>query len=209
MFKCYECVIAFKLLAEARALGYPLRMIWMVISSYRCPRLVQAFGSLSRSVVSYQGILAGCGHANTMMHLLLHRIIVRFSRFYPTITPRVLMDDASFQWVSKRIDLADILLAAVRWFSHQVFKLGLVLQVSKSGFVATAARASSRVSSSARILKLRSYTHMRNLGHEVFSGRPQRAQERARLKKVIRRRPKLAALRRGAPGKYRCPGGPA
>eukprot|EP00959_Pyramimonas_sp_CCMP1952_P447462 9369224-Pyramimonas_sp.AAC.1 len=95
------------------------------------------------------------------------------------------MDDSSFQWVGRRLCECGVLLAAVL----------------KSGLVATAATASPRVSSSARVLKLRSYTHMRNLGHAVFFGRPQRAQERARLKKVLRRRPKLAELRRGAPGK--------
>eukprot|EP00959_Pyramimonas_sp_CCMP1952_P242577 5069914-Pyramimonas_sp.AAC.1 len=65
------------------------------------------------------------------------------------------MDDSSFQWARKRLSECDVLLAAVHWYCEQLFHLGPMLQVLKSGSVATAATASSRVSPSARILKLR------------------------------------------------------
>eukprot|EP00959_Pyramimonas_sp_CCMP1952_P382789 8021029-Pyramimonas_sp.AAC.1 len=48
MLKCYEPVIVERLFAEARQVGYPPRMMWMVLASYRCPRVIQAFGSVSR-----------------------------------------------------------------------------------------------------------------------------------------------------------------
>eukprot|EP00959_Pyramimonas_sp_CCMP1952_P234904 4908298-Pyramimonas_sp.AAC.1 len=78
-------------------------MMWVLLSLHRCPRLVQAFGSVSRCVVTHQGILAGCSHANAMMHLLLHRVICKMRRLYLTVQPRILMDDASFQWVGRRL----------------------------------------------------------------------------------------------------------
>eukprot|EP00959_Pyramimonas_sp_CCMP1952_P044498 929874-Pyramimonas_sp.AAC.1 len=74
-------------------------MMWTVLASYRCPNVIQAFGSVSRQVVTNQGFLAGCSHAITMMHVLIHRVIVKMRTLCPTVWPRVLMGDSSFQWV--------------------------------------------------------------------------------------------------------------
>eukprot|EP00959_Pyramimonas_sp_CCMP1952_P299535 6264953-Pyramimonas_sp.AAC.1 len=63
-------------------------MMWMVLASYRCPRVIQAFGSVSRQVVTNQGILAGCSHANSTMHVLLHRVTVKMRTLYPAARPR-------------------------------------------------------------------------------------------------------------------------
>eukprot|EP00959_Pyramimonas_sp_CCMP1952_P031444 659425-Pyramimonas_sp.AAC.1 len=93
--------------------------MWMLLSLHRCPRLVQAFGSASRCAVAHQGILAGCSHANAMMHMLLHRVVSKMCRLYVTAQPRILMDDSSFQWVGRRLCECDVLLAAARWHCHQ------------------------------------------------------------------------------------------
>ena len=167
MYKCYECIIVARLLEEARALQYPLRMVWMVLCSYRCPRVVQAFGSLSAAVSTNQGILAGCSHANTMMHLLLHRVVAKCCTLFPTISPRILMDDASFQWIGSDLKSSGPLLGAVQWFSRKASRLGLLLQVAKSGFVASSVRAAAKIGSTAKIIRLKSHKHMRNLGHEA------------------------------------------
>eukprot|EP00959_Pyramimonas_sp_CCMP1952_P288273 6027898-Pyramimonas_sp.AAC.1 len=55
-----------KLVDFAYMLGYPLRLLWLVLANYQCPRVVRAWGSLSYEYVSFQGILAGCIHATTM-----------------------------------------------------------------------------------------------------------------------------------------------
>eukprot|EP00959_Pyramimonas_sp_CCMP1952_P286382 5988246-Pyramimonas_sp.AAC.1 len=73
----------------------------MVLCSHRCPRVVQAFGSLRKSAVTNQGLMAGRGHANTMMHLLLHRVVARCCEWFYPVIPRSLMDDASFQWIGR------------------------------------------------------------------------------------------------------------
>ena len=105
-------------------LEYPLRLIWMLLALYRCPRAVQAFGSRSRDVTSYQGILAGCSHANTLMQLLLHRVVVRLVHLYKDVKPRVLMDDASFQWIGDSPRDSGPLLGAVTWYCRYVFSPG-------------------------------------------------------------------------------------
>eukprot|EP00959_Pyramimonas_sp_CCMP1952_P465880 9489060-Pyramimonas_sp.AAC.1 len=108
------------------------------------------------------------------------------------------MGDASFQWIGDSPKDSGPLPGAVAWFCRKVFRLGLVLQVSKSGFVASTARAAAKLVPLARVMKLRGRKHMRNLGHEVFSGRPLKGMEQARLNKLLKRRPKLRPFE-GAP----------
>eukprot|EP00959_Pyramimonas_sp_CCMP1952_P365352 7651655-Pyramimonas_sp.AAC.1 len=100
-----------------------------------------------------------------MMHVLLHRAIGKMRRHYPTVQPRVLMGDSSFQWVGRILKFSEILLAAARWYCDWVYKLGLILQAAKSGHVASAVKASPNLSS-ARLVKLRSHARAGNLGHE-------------------------------------------
>ena len=40
MFKCCDYILVSVLLVEARALQYPLCMMWMLLCLYRCPRVV-------------------------------------------------------------------------------------------------------------------------------------------------------------------------
>eukprot|EP00959_Pyramimonas_sp_CCMP1952_P169126 3532796-Pyramimonas_sp.AAC.1 len=61
-------------------LGHPLRMVWVVVCSYRLPRMAQAFASASCCGASHQGILAGCARANFMMRVLLRRAVARMCR---------------------------------------------------------------------------------------------------------------------------------
>eukprot|EP00959_Pyramimonas_sp_CCMP1952_P127338 2663285-Pyramimonas_sp.AAC.1 len=62
------------------------------------------------------------------MQLLLHRVIARLCALYSNIRPRVLMGDASFQWIGGSPRDSGPLLGAVAWFCQKVFRLGLVLQ---------------------------------------------------------------------------------
>ena len=89
----------------------------------------------------------------------------------------------------------------MRGFITDVKALGLVIQPSKSGFVATSTAAIRASRSAADYCSIPSQAHMRNLGHEVFSGRPLRGVEHARLNGLLKRRPEPQALRRGAPSK--------
>ena len=82
MINCYELVMLSAVMAEAAAVGFPLRLAWMLVSSYQQPRRIRGLGSLSRSYRSYQGTLAGCSHANSMMRVLLHRVITKMRWIY-------------------------------------------------------------------------------------------------------------------------------
>ena len=111
--KCYELVLLNAVMSEAASVGYPLRLAWMLVCSYRQPRRIRGFNSLSRSYTSYQGILAGCSHATTLMQVLLIRPLQRLKREFEFVVPRGLMDDVSFQWVGLQAKFAGVVFNAV------------------------------------------------------------------------------------------------
>ena len=59
MLKCHATILWSMLKHEARALHYPMRVVWMIIQTYMCPRPIRAYNNLSNMFISYQGILAG------------------------------------------------------------------------------------------------------------------------------------------------------
>eukprot|EP00959_Pyramimonas_sp_CCMP1952_P065021 1357582-Pyramimonas_sp.AAC.1 len=61
------------LMREARELGYPMRLLWMLLQLYQQPRRIKAHGSLSCSFVAFQGVLAGRAHATYLIYLLTYR----------------------------------------------------------------------------------------------------------------------------------------
>ena len=74
MFKCYETILWDMIMTEARVLGYPPRLIWMILQTYKAPRTVRAYYNVSSLFVSVQGILAGCTHATTVLMIVLYRV---------------------------------------------------------------------------------------------------------------------------------------
>eukprot|EP00959_Pyramimonas_sp_CCMP1952_P394137 8258440-Pyramimonas_sp.AAC.1 len=47
MCKCFDKVKVSSLFREARGVGFPLRLPWQLVTSYKMPRAVKAFGSIS------------------------------------------------------------------------------------------------------------------------------------------------------------------
>eukprot|EP00959_Pyramimonas_sp_CCMP1952_P313258 6556847-Pyramimonas_sp.AAC.1 len=88
MIKCYEMILHSAILLEAAAVGIPLRLAWMLVCLYQQPRLIKGFNRVSAPYTSYQGILAGCCHATTLMHVLLLRPLQRLKREFECIHRR-------------------------------------------------------------------------------------------------------------------------
>ena len=63
LWKAFETVAPEVLLQEAAAVGFPLRLMGMLLMVYREPRVLKAYQSYSEVTVAHQGNLAGCGHA--------------------------------------------------------------------------------------------------------------------------------------------------
>eukprot|EP00959_Pyramimonas_sp_CCMP1952_P313813 6568997-Pyramimonas_sp.AAC.1 len=106
LWKCFELVSPRILLREAVAVGYSPRLTWVLIQSYSQPRTLRAHGSESSLFTSYQGIVAGCSHATTVLEVLMHRAVRRLSALCPTVTPRQLVDDISLRWAGWARDCA-------------------------------------------------------------------------------------------------------
>ncbi|CAK0881610.1 unnamed protein product, partial [Prorocentrum cordatum] len=124
----------------ARELGYPMRLLWMLLQLYQQPRCIKAYGSLSSSSVAFQGVLAGCTHATYLTYLLTCRVLQRASGVAPTIKPRSLVDVIGLQMVSPDLGDVKLLLSTAMVLTAEARDLGLILQPAKSAVVAGSAQ---------------------------------------------------------------------
>ena len=184
------------LISEARLMKLPMRLLWMLLDSYSQPRVIRAFGCWSRSFRALQGILAGCTHATTLLSILTYRAIHRVTQVSPNVNPRALVDDSTLQWIGAKGDTASELFKGVQSFVKDTSRLGLLLQVNKSGWVSTAASARHGFGRFAQNVHLKAKSWVRNLGHELSGPKPIIKQAKARLKKLAERIPRLKMLRR-------------
>ena len=102
LWKCYELVLPLPLMQEAEATGFPLRILWMALASYRAPRRIQAFGSFCAPCVILHGNVAGCTHATTLLRVLLIRTVQCLTAQYRHVQLRAMADDISLQWIGKK-----------------------------------------------------------------------------------------------------------
>eukprot|EP00959_Pyramimonas_sp_CCMP1952_P040074 837710-Pyramimonas_sp.AAC.1 len=59
MWKCFDTVKVPSLFREAREVDFSLHLLWQLVTSYRTPRAVKAFGSITFMREVDQGILPG------------------------------------------------------------------------------------------------------------------------------------------------------
>ncbi|CAK0847943.1 unnamed protein product [Prorocentrum cordatum] len=97
LYKYFETIELARLLEHARVEGFPLRLIWLVLSSYQAPKVIKAYGSAIEQYRSCQHIWVGCSHACAIVHLLLWRVFLRMRTNCEEVMLRDLMDDASSQ----------------------------------------------------------------------------------------------------------------
>ena len=86
--------------------------------------------SLNTSAEVYQGVLAGCTHAPTLLFVLTYRVIQRLSQMCENVTPHQLMDDATLHFVGPANDSAQSLQLAALYFTECAFGLGF-LRISR------------------------------------------------------------------------------
>eukprot|EP00959_Pyramimonas_sp_CCMP1952_P254085 5308202-Pyramimonas_sp.AAC.1 len=86
----------------------------------------------------------------TLVQLLLQRVVPRLCT--RDVKPRVLMGDCIFQWIGDSLRDSGPLQGAVTWFCRRVFRLGLVLEVSTSGFVSSTVRVAAKLAPLARVM---------------------------------------------------------
>ena len=137
LWKAFETVAPMVLLREAEALGYPMRLMAMLLKAYRQPRAIKAFGSFSKMVIAHQGNVAGCSHAATALVVLMTRAIKRAAAISPDIEIRLVVDDNTLQAAGKDQQTANELYQATYSYMSDLKELKMVVQPAKSGYVAT------------------------------------------------------------------------
>ncbi|CAK0813503.1 unnamed protein product, partial [Prorocentrum cordatum] len=134
--KAFDMARPSQLFREGCLLGYPPRMLYMLLKMHAQPRSLKGYGTFSDMVQVDQGILAGCTHAVCMLECLTLRAILRLRDNYAGVVPRALVDDVSVQYVGpdpKGILALDL---AVRIFQEDSRVLGSCVNDKKSGLVA-------------------------------------------------------------------------
>ena len=112
----------------------------MLLGTFRQPRRLMAFGSVSKEVVAWQGNIAGCGHANSLLLVLTLRTLRRANAIAPTVTPRGLVDDVTLDWKGPQGDIGGDLVRALGIMHSSMRELKVVLQPEKSGYLASSRR---------------------------------------------------------------------
>eukprot|EP00974_Lingulodinium_polyedra_P124952 11192645-Lingulodinium_polyedra.AAC.1 len=75
----------------------------MALLVYGQPRVIQGVGSLSYARCPRQGIIVGFSHAVSLLKAFLWRSLTRIARACEAIGPRVVVDDASMQWLGDNV----------------------------------------------------------------------------------------------------------
>eukprot|EP00959_Pyramimonas_sp_CCMP1952_P322165 6741452-Pyramimonas_sp.AAC.1 len=157
-----------------------MRLAWMLVDVYRQPRRLRCYGSISRQCCSRQGISADCSHATGMLVLLTLRALKGISSISPCISPRALVDDVSIQLLTDSLKELPLLEQATRTFTADMFGKDLWTQAKKYGLVADLNLGRRFASRFAKQLSIIVQLWMRNLGHEMASGRAKRTQQHKR-----------------------------
>ncbi|CAK0796737.1 unnamed protein product, partial [Prorocentrum cordatum] len=162
--------------------------IIVLLDMLKCYELVRAF----------QGILAGCTHATTLLMVLLTRSIRQTMSVAPQVQPKDLVDDVALCWVGNDPGGVREMAIATRAFCRAVRPLGLVLQMDKSGHLTTSRRTSYHFQKYARLLKIAGTRHMRYLGHDLAGSSATRAVQKGRLKAMHGKKASVRAQQKGA-----------
>ena len=131
--------------------------------------------------------------------MLLYRALQRASALH--VQPRALVDDCSLQWLADERARVGELGVVVQEFFDSLKNLQMVVQPSKSGYVATTMILAKAFEPLAKKLGVIKKVAIRNLGHEMHGTNVGRHQERQRLKALKARKRKLMILRHAAGGR--------
>ena len=137
LLKFYELVSHKVLLREAKAVGFPLRLLKPLLAMYAGSRVLTV-GALAIEVQVKSTILAGCSCATTLAKVLLLRLLRRLAA--PSLHIKNVVDDITIQVVGKFEDVRRKLGAAGRMLAAGVKELELVLSDDNMKYTASSTR---------------------------------------------------------------------
>ncbi|CAK0885544.1 unnamed protein product, partial [Prorocentrum cordatum] len=116
----------------------------------------------------------------------------------PTIAPRVVIDDISFQWIGGNLDQLRCFWAAVTRFSEVAKELSIIIQLEKSCYIPSSSKVAvdCKKHGGARGLVCRRW--IRNLGQDMWGTKKSRKLTSQRIAGITARRRRLSMLQKAA-----------
>ena len=197
LVKCFDLVPHQTLVDEARAVGYPLRLLRMTICAYNLPRTVSVENAFSELLVAQSGITAGSGFATTELRVLLYRLLKRIEENHPHVRLVDYVDDVSAEAVGEASVVRERLHAAGLDLCLGLQALGLRLSESKCKVMASSDCVAADVAHKLRMFGFKAAKRARSLGVGLGAGVRRNTQVQAsRFKAFKRRLGKFVALLR-------------
>ena len=199
LIKAFETVPHAVLVAVARHLNYPIRLLKLSIAAYRLRRSVGIDGAYSATVQATRGITAGSGFATTELRVLLLDLVVLLKARWPIIlTIKLYVDDLTLAACGLPQKVIKTLAAAVD-FAVEYLEGSLRMAVSskKSKVLASRPAIAEAVLEAASSSRTSTTTRAKLLGVDsVGGGRRSTATFRARLSAFSETVNKYQSLRR-------------
>jgi hypothetical protein len=195
--KFYERIGHQKLIDEAAAVGYPLRLLKMNIAAYRGPRRCRLGGACSREVRASGSVGAGCSHAHAVIKAFTLRALVKLQALNPTAKVRAICDDVSGQLHARQNrDAAPRVLKYMTDY-RRIFEeeLGQVVNLKKSVVAADDGPTADHLTKSLQGTGVTVVPTTKLIGVGITTSRHHGRQvARARFRKAARRRRRFYAL---------------
>lgn len=160
-----------RLLRVGHTLGYPLRLLILLVRVYLGGRVLRAGVCCSEETVVYNSIVAGCSFATTMAVLITYDLLDRAHRFHPGATIKAYIDE--FDDMAQRAQAATDreLIPATKEFFDEILKAGFMVS-NKPVLVASSEKLSMSLQRQLRRLGINvSFTpSVRDLGLDASGG---------------------------------------
>ena len=129
-------------------------------------------GSLSKEVVVFQSITAGCSMAKLFLQVLCYRSMVRVGELSIGCTLRVFVDDSGNQWQGEEPDKIWQLQESTDMWEEEVEKLKLFDSVDKRALLLTHKSMLQFIRGFQAYKRIISKSQHTYLGFDIFSGSP-------------------------------------
>ena len=135
--KAFDRVPYHVLVREAAALGYPLWILRLSISTYTFDRVIRVEGVVSEAFKTQRGITAGSGLATAEMRTVMIRIVDQAGEIAPTFVPTLFVDDLSVEVAGGSNSVKDKMVRFTKAACQVIERDGMEVSKTKSVCIAS------------------------------------------------------------------------
>ena len=197
LVKAFERIPYRVLLREAKALGYPLRLLRLAIATYKLPRVVRVGVAHSDLVWATRGIVAGSGNATSEMRLVMIDIVDSVMKRHPTIIPTLFVDDLSIELSGEDDHIIYHIVGFTAKTSKRITDDGMEVSKTKSVVSASHPSLADELMEQLKLQGIKHTKRVKSLGVGLAAGTARNTMVMdTRLKNFKRRLPHFKALKR-------------